>query len=716
MNMNIKMMKVKLNLKKTTPDPAPPLVALAGNPNTGKSTIFNGLTGLKQHTGNWPGKTVVQTKGCYRHGDRTVNLVDLPGTYSLLAGSPEEQVARDFLCFAAPDATIVVADAGCLERHLNLVLQVMEITPRIILCVNLIDEAEKRKIRIDYEKLRTLLGIPVVPAAARNKKGLDTLRNTVDDLVAGRSKTSPLLPVYDEPLEKALQALEKSLQRFYGDALNPRWLALRLLDGDPPLRAGLKESIRKNPKPGISGAEQEKLLAAFLQEAATYRRKLGPDLRDQVVRSLYQRAGEIVAAVVREPPGKVTDWNDRIDNIVTSRLYGYPIILLMLGFIFWLTIAGANYPSELLTRILFGFEEKLAAAGQALGLPALLHGLLVKGVYRSLAWVVSVMLPPMAIFFPLFTFLEDLGFLPRVAFNLDKFFKKAGAHGKQSLTMCMGFGCNAVGVTACRIIDSARERLIAILTNNFVPCNGRFPTLFIMASFFSVALLGRKSSLFASSLVLLVILAGVGATLLCSLVLSKTVLRGIPSTFTLELPGYRWPKIGTLLIRSILDRTLFVLGRAVTIAAPAGALVWLLANTQSGEGSLLTKLAGWLQGFGNLLGMDGYIILAFILGLPANETVLPILVMGYLSGSHLLAPESVEAFHALFLANGWTWLTALNVMIFTLLHFPCGTTLFTIRKETLSGKWTFLSALLPTIAGIIICFLITQVVRFFRLV
>ncbi|NLW10113.1 MAG: ferrous iron transport protein B [Firmicutes bacterium] len=706
-----------MDLKHAGPGPAPePVVALAGNPNTGKSTIFNGLTGLKQHTGNWPGKTVTQTKGRYRHRNRTINLVDLPGTYSLLAGSPEEQVARDFICFGAPSVTIVVVDAGCLERHLNLVLQVMEITPKTILCVNLIDEAEKRNIRIDYKKLQSLLGIPVVPTAAREKKGLDNLKNTVDDLVAGKIKPFPRLPVYEEPLEQALQALGKSLQRFYGGHLNPRWLALRLLDGDPALRAQLKEALRENPKAGIPGTEQEELIAAFLQEAAAYRRKLGPGLRDRVVRSLYWRAEEIVAAVVRKPPGKVADWNDRIDNIVTSRLYSYPIILLLLGFIFWLTIAGANYPSELLARLLFGLEGKLAAAGQSLGVPAWLDGLLVKGVYRSLAWVVSVMLPPMAIFFPLFTFLEDLGFLPRVAFNLDKFFKKAGAHGKQSLTMCMGFGCNAVGVTACRIIDSARERLIAILTNNFVPCNGRFPTLFIMASFFSVVLLGRKNSLLASSLVLLVILAGVGATLLCSLLLSKTILRGIPSTFTLELPGYRWPKVGTLLIRSILDRTLFVLGRAVTIAAPAGGLVWLLANIQSGDGSLLTQMAGWLQGFGNLLGMDGYIILAFILGLPANEIVLPILVMGYLSGSYLLEPESVEAFHALFLANGWTWLTALNVMLFSLLHFPCGTTLLTIRKETLSWKWTFLSVLLPTAAGITLCFLITQVARFFRLV
>jgi len=441
---------------------------------------------------------------------------------------------------------------------------------------------------------------------------------------------------------------------------------------------------------------------------------VGP-VRDLIVAAIYDQARQIADQVVRRR-GAEHDIDWKIDGIVTSKVFGYPLMLGLLGFIFWLTISGANYPSQLLSNLLFGFQDRLTAVCQWLNVPAWLHGVLVLGLYRGLAWVVSVMLPPMAIFFPLFTFLEDLGYLPRVAFNLDRLFKRAGAHGKQVLTMCMGFGCNAAGVTACRIIESPRERLIAVLTNNFVPCNGRFPLLITMSMVMLGAWAGHANSISAALCVAGAVVLGVLVTLFVSWFLSQTLLKGVPSTFTLELPAYRWPKIGTLLIRSVLDRTLFVLFRAVVVAAPAGALIWILANVHIGESSIIGHLGGRLQGFGHLLGLDGYIILAFLLGLPANELVIPILIMSYLSEGVMLELDSLEALRSLLVANGWTWLTALNMILFSLLHFPCGTTLLTIRKETQSTKWTLLAALLPTGVAIVVCFLVAQVVRLFGLV
>jgi len=455
-----------------------------------------------------------------------------------------------------------------------------------------------------------------------------------------------------------------------------------------------------------------------LQQLIVEAREIGAvegPVRDQIVLDIYRHAQQITGQVVKGQRTK-GELDQRIDNIVTSKILGYPLMLALLGLIFWLTVTGANYPSQLLADLLFGFQDRLTFFCQWAGAPDWLHGLLVLGLYRCLAWVVSVMLPPMAIFFPLFTFLEDLGYLPRVAFNLDRLFKRAGAHGKQVLTMCMGFGCNAAGVTACRIIESPRERLIAVLTNNFVPCNGRFPLLITMAMVLLGALGGNTNPLYASLFVAGTVVLGVLVTLLVSWLLSQTLLKGVPSTFTLELPSYRWPKIGTLVIRSVFDRTLFVLFRAVVVAAPAGALIWILANVEVGGVSIIGHLGGWLHGFGYLLGLDGYIILAFILGLPANEIVIPILLMSYLSEGVMLEPDSLEALRGLLVANGWTWLTALNMMLFSLFHFPCGTTLLTIRKETQSLKWTLLAALIPTGVAVVVCFLVAQVVRALGLV
>ena len=437
-------------------------------------------------------------------------------------------------------------------------------------------------------------------------------------------------------------------------------------------------------------------------------------LRDQMVTEIYTKAEEIADNNVSTANQSESNWEDKVDNILTSKCLGFPIMLLMLAAVFWITIVGANYPSAQLARFLFWIEGHLSNLFMALNAPSWLHGIVVEGIYRTLAWVISVMLPPMAIFFPLFTLLEDLGVLPRVAFNLDNFFKKAGANGKQSLTMSMGFGCNAAGVIATRIIESPREKLIAILTNNFVPCNGRFPTLIILASLFMGSVLGGVyNSFIAAAVIVALVVVGIVITLFVSWLLSKTLLQGVPSSFSLELPPYRKPKIKAVLIRSFIDRTLFVLQRAVVVAAPAGLLVWIFANVHVGGVSLIHYTANILDPFAILIGLDGVILLAFILGLPANEIVLPILVMSYLSTGAMLEPSSGESLKKVLVDNGWTWVTALSTMLFSLLHFPCGTTLLTIKKETNSWKWTVFAALMPLAVAITVCFLVTQLIYFF---
>jgi ferrous iron transport protein B len=437
-------------------------------------------------------------------------------------------------------------------------------------------------------------------------------------------------------------------------------------------------------------------------------------VRDVIVEKIYQQSYDIASQVTKTTGRKRIDWDGKLDTLLTSRYFGFPIMLALLGAVFWLTIAGANVPSSLLAEGFGWLEGHLTALFMWAGAPDWLHGVLVLGLYRGVSWVVSVMLPPMAIFFPLFALLEDFGYLPRVAFNLDRLFQKAGGHGKQSLTMAMGFGCNAAGIIACRIIESPRERMIAILTNNFVPCNGRWPTLILMASLFLAGAVGMGASVTAASLIVVgIVLFGIIMTLFVSWALSKTLLRGVPSHFTLELPPYRKPQLGRTIVRSVYDKTLFVLRRAVVTAAPAGVITWILANIMVGDKSVLAHVAGWLDPFAHAIGLDGYILMAFILGLPANEIVVPILIMGYMSAGAMVELDDMNALKTLFLDHGWTWLTALNVMLFSLLHYPCGTTIYTIAKETKSAKWTVLSALIPLTIAIVVCFVVTQLVRYF---
>lgn len=686
------------------------VIAIAGNPNVGKSTVFNSLTGMNQHTGNWPGKTVTNAQGfCETRGHSYV-MVDIPGTYSLMAHSAEEEVARNFICFGEPDAVIVVCDATCLERNLNLVLQAMEIAKTVVVCVNLMDEAKRKNITIDLPALSQRLGVPVVGVVARKKKTLIELTRTLDAVIDNKRSCNPLQVRYPKPVEDAVEIVEPVVRELVGTKINSRWLSLRLLDQDPALLREVKTYL------GQDLLQHEPLLCAIEQaQQQLAAQGIGvAELKDRVVAGLVLTAEELCLDVIAFQTKEYDASDRKIDRVLTSKWAGYPIMLGLLALVFWLTITGANYPSQLLADGLFWVQDRLTDLFITLQAPDWLHGTVVLGAYRVLAWVVSVMLPPMAIFFPLFTLLEDIGYLPRIAFNLDKPFKRCSACGKQALTMCMGFGCNAAGVVGCRIIDSPRERLLAILTNNFVPCNGRFPTLIALLTMFFV---GAQSGIFSSALsaVLLTTVVGLGIALTFAVtkLLSQTVLKGLPSAYTLELPPYRKPQIGKVIIRSILDRTLFVLGRAVVVAAPAGLVIWLMANIFVGGTSVLNLCAGFLDPFARMMGLDGVILIAFILGLPANEIVLPIIIMAYMSQGSILALDSLTEMKQLFVSNGWTWVTAISTMLFSLMHWPCSTTLITIKKETGSLKWTALAFLLPTAIGVLVCFVFASLARLF---
>lgn len=684
------------------------IIALAGNPNVGKSTVFNALTGMNQHTGNWPGKTVECAKGIYRQEDVTYQLVDLPGCYSLLAHSEEEEIARDFICFEHPQAVVAVCDATCLERNLNLVLQIMETTRQLVLCVNLLDEAKKKKVKVDLDLLSQELNIPVVGTAARQQKGLGDIFTGIALLKTGKYGKKEAVH-YPLPLEHAIQKLLEPLQQTLGSQLNARWACIRLLEDYDNFTLTLEQKLE------ISLSEYPEIISLLTEvkkelETQGYTTEV---IRDVIAESFIHRCETICKKAVTFEDVQYAKFDRKLDHLFTSKATGFPIMFLLLFLIFWLTISGANFPSSLLSSGLFWVEDRLVDFAISIQLPKAIYSPLIFGMYRVLAWVVSVMLPPMAIFFPLFTLLEDFGYLPRVAFNLDRCFKKCCACGKQALTMCMGFGCNAVGVTGCRIIDSPRERIIAILTNSLVPCNGRFPTILtILSLFIAGGATGLSASLLGAFCLALVILLGICMTLVASKVLSKTLLKGMPSSFTLELPPYRRPQIGKVIIRSVCDRTLFVLGRAILIAAPAGLLIWMTANITVGGTAVLNHCVNFLDPFARLLGLDGVILMAFLLGMPANEIVIPIMLMTYLAKGSLLEMEDLNLMRQLLVDNGWTWITAVSTVLFSLMHWPCGTTLMTIHKETQSLKWTFVSILVPTLMGMSLCFLFTACAHF----
>ncbi|MBE5794044.1 MAG: ferrous iron transporter B [Clostridiales bacterium] len=594
---------------------------LCGNPNVGKSTVFNALTGMHQHTGNWAGKTVESAKGTVHDEDGSWTLIDLPGAYSLQHGSPDEMVTADYLLHGEYDVAIVVCDATCLARSMVLALQTSDLCSRTVVCVNLMDEARRQGIGIDLTTLERELGLPVVGISAKEGQGIDRLKKTV-------RKTAHF--------------------------------------------------------PNQKSANEERHTVP-----------------------LHQKADAIADKCLLVDEGnELKNRNQRMDRWLCSPATGIPIMLALLLVLFYLTLFGANIPSEWLSKWLFRLEDTLSQWFIQWNAPEWLTGAVVHGMYRTLAWVVAVMLPPMAIFFPLFTLLEDLGYLPRIAFNMDRCFRSCHACGKQALCMCMGLGCNAVGVTGCRIIQSPRERMIAILTNAITPCNGRLPFLITLISAFLVTGGGGWGSVLSAVVLVGLLALSVGMTLLLSLGLSKTVLRGMSSAYVLELPPFRAPKTGQVILRSVMDRTIGVLMRAVTVAAPAGLLLWILGYLKIGDTSLLQYIAHGLDPFGRVLGMDGAILLAFLLGLPANEIVLPIVLMIYLSQNQLMEPLQLMTLQTVLKTHGWSAGTALCTALFSMFHWPCGTTILTIYKETRHVGWTLLSILLPTMAGIIVCSLV----------
>lgn len=669
-------------------------IALVGNPNVGKSTLFNALTGMRQHTGNWPGKTVSLASGTYIHNQKVHEMMDLPGTYSLLAHSSEEEVTRDFICFGTYDVCVVVCDATCLERNLNLVLQTLEITKDVVVCLNLCDEAKKKKIVIDTEKLSAYLGVDVVSMSARNSIGFDVLKDSIEKCMTHKKTEQKVCVVYDEEIEGSISRIVKYLPN---SIQSKRFMALKLLEEE-------SDCYYEN----IHNKEEVQQVVAMEKE------NYPNGLESRIVQSIQAVAKNISDDCITYHNCEYYKRDLHIDRIMTHKVYGVFFMILLLGVIFWITIVGANVPSEMLSTMFSYMETHLHDFLIAIGIHDTLRALLMDGVYKTLTWVVSVMLPPMAIFFPLFTILEDFGYLPRIAFNLDGYFQKAKACGKQALTMCMGFGCNAVGVSGCRIIDSKRERLVAILTNNFVPCNGRFPTLIAIITMFFAGMFASPWDSFVSTIMLTgTILLGVFLTFWVSRLLSMTVLKGIPSSFTLELPPYRKPQFLKVITRSLFDRTLFVLGRAISVAIPAGIVIWMMANITIQDTTLLTHVSSFLDPFAKLMGLDGVILLAFILGFPANEIVVPIIIMAYMSSGYMMEMDNLYALKELLINNGWTWVTAICTMLFSLIHWPCATTLLTIKKETGSIKWTVLAFLLPTLIGILVCIVVAQTAKVF---
>ena len=667
-------------------------IGLVGNPNVGKSTIFNGLTNMHQHTGNWTGKTVEKAVGYKKYNGVKYEFIDLPGTYSLFAHSKEEEVTRDFIYFNDYDALVIVCDASALERNLNLVIEVLQITNKAMLCVNLMDEARKKKINIDLNKLEELLGIPVVGITAKKKSDINKLLDCLNS-IKGKSF---LKLNYDEFLKKEIDKFTK----YIPNDVNKDDVILRFLENDKHF---IKSFDLKHKTNLLNNLEMNKLKEDLFKKSIF---SVG-DIETIVMETINEKAALISKEIIVFNDKNYMKYQNYFDKILTSKITAIPIMLLLLFLVLWITISLSNYPSDFLYNLFFNHEDDLFNFFNSF-LPFSFANFLIYGIYRITAWVVAVMLPPMIIFFPLFTFLEDFGFLPRIAFNLDGAFEKCSSCGKQSLTMAMGVGCNAVGVLGSRIIDSKKERLISILTNCFIPCNGRFPLIISMITMFLTT-----NNIFKPVYLAFFILFAIFMTFIVSKILSKTILKGEGTLFTLELPSYRRPQIIKTLVYSLYNRVWFILKKAIFASIPAGCIIWFLSNTYIDGLSILKILSNFFDPLGRFFGLDGVILLAFILGLPANEIVIPIMIMGYMQLNVIEDISNMNVLKTLFINNGWTSLTAICVIIFSLFHFPCLTTIMTIKKEAIKWKWVMYSIIVPLIIGAFLCFIIYHLGRYF---
>ena len=677
-------------------------VLLAGNPNVGKSTVFNSLTGLHRHTGNWAGKTVDSAVSSV-YGKRKYSFFDIPGTYSLLSHSREEELARDYICFGGAKISVVVCDATMLMRGLALVLQISEVMDNMVLCLNMSDEAERCGIAIDEKKLSFVLGFPVLKTVARTKSSAKDIISALDSIDLDKSNNKIRLH-YKEEIEKEVEGILNALRQCKLSLPSERWVALRLLEGDVGVSERVCENLSHQKIALVESSvlsARERLLSFGMDEEK---------IRDHIVGTVMKKA-EKISALVSQGLGKEKRERDqKIDSILTGKVLAVPFMLTLVGILFLITMLLANYPSMLLSSAFSRFEAFLWQITSPL--PPFISGALVGGVYKTLSSVVAVMLPPMAIFFPLFTILEDSGYLPRIAYNLDRPFARAGACGKQALTMCMGIGCNAVGCAGARIIDSERERILAILTNSLMPCNGRLPMLLSLIGVIFIFINGSANSFLVALTLLFFVALSVFMTFVTTSLLSKTLLKGKPSLFTIELPPYRRPEILKVVLNSLKGKVLSVLLRAVVVAAPMGLVIYLLSEIYIGGVSVVEHLSMFLDPIARIFGLDGVIILAFVLGIPANEIVIPIMLAIYLKNS---SPESIGEIFSVFFENGWTVKTAVCTSLFALFHWPCSTTLITAYKETKSIKYTLLSFLIPTSLGLTVCLFANIVLSLFSL-
>ena len=683
-------------------------VALAGNPNVGKSTLFNSLSGMHRHTGNWAGKTVSVATADLTYGDAAFTVADIPGTYSLLSHSEEEEIARNYICFGKADVTVLVLDATSLERSLCLALQVSEMTKDLIICLNLIDEAERYGIKIDTGALSRLLSAPVVCTNAKKKRSAAELLRVLSMYKSPENVNNSLY--YSDEIEYAVGMVEKSLSGYDTEGVSKRWIALRLIESDADLCAEIEKNL------GISVLSGAILEASEAAREYLFRRGIDQDtVRDCIVGSIAERAETVANSVCTRDGAKRAGLTERIDKVLTGRFFAFPVMLFLLFLVLFITLSLANYPSAALSRLFSYIEGHFYSLLSFCRVPTVIKDALVYGVYRTLSAVVAVMLPPMAIFFPMFTLLEDSGYLPRVAYNLDRPFAVCGACGKQALTMCMGLGCNAVGICGARIIDSKRERLLAILTNSLTPCNGKLPMLLSVISASFIMLSGADAPPYLSALLLLlIIIISTLAVFLVTFILSKTLLRGEKSSFTIELPPYRRPEVIRVILRSLGSKVLSVLLRAVAVAAPMGLIIYILANLTVGSESILEHLSGFLSPIGKIMGLDGKVLLAFILGLPANEIIIPILIMLY-SGGGLEFEYGAKTLSDLFSYGGFGVTGCVCMLIFALFHAPCSTSVITVYKETRSIKYTALSVLIPTLIGFLLCVSVNLLMSLFGL-